>query len=79
MLTVVLMILRSSTVLPDSQRARRARVLPTVIQVYLSHANVSTTMGYCAADEDLHAAAELLRGQKRKNPAGRIDDFPRTG
>jgi integrase len=59
----------------------RARVSPTVIQAYLGHANVSTTMGYCAAvaDEDLHAAAELLRGQKRKNPAGKIIDFPQTG
>jgi len=59
----------------------RANVSPTVIQAYLGHSNVSTTIGYCAtvADEDIHAAAELLRGQERKNPAGKIIDFPRTG
>lgn len=40
----------------------RNRVAPPVIQQYLGHSNISTTMGYCAAveDEDLKEAGKLL-------------------
>lgn len=40
----------------------RNRVAPTVIQQYLGHSNILTTMGYCAVveDDDLRAASRLL-------------------
>ena len=40
----------------------RNRVAPAVIQQYLGHSNILTTMGYCAvvAEEDLRAASRLL-------------------
>ena len=57
----------------------RAHVAPTVIQAYLGHSNISTTMGYCAAidDTDLHAAGRLLASGNGKNekPAPELCHF----
>jgi len=46
----------------------RNRVAPPVIQEYLGHSNISTTMGYCATvdEEDLKEAGRLLELGKKK-------------
>lgn len=45
----------------------RGRVAPAVIQQYLGHSNILTTMGYCAAveEEDMKAASKLLSPRKQ--------------
>lgn len=52
----------------------RNRVAPAVIQQYLGHSNILTTMGYCAAveEEDLRAASKLL-SVKKQTPVLRLE------
>lgn len=52
----------------------RNRVAPAVIQQYLGHSNILTTMGYCAAveEEDLKAASKLL-SVKKQTPVLRLE------
>lgn len=52
----------------------RNRVAPAVIQQYLGHSNILTTMGYCAAveEEDLKAAGRLLSA-KKQTPVLRLE------
>lgn len=51
----------------------RNRVAPPVIQEYLGHSNIMTTMGYCAAveEEDLREASRLL-SMKTKTPVVKL-------
>lgn len=60
----------------------RHHVAPPVIQAYLGHTSIHTTMGYIAmvADEDLEDAGRLLsQPRQTQKPAPEIRPFPRTG
>jgi site-specific recombinase XerD len=66
-----------------AMKLARAHVAPTVIQAYLGHSNISTTLGYCTSidDTDLHDASSVLggKGGKKQKPASEIVPFPQTG